>query len=232
VKAVIPFKKKGAKSRLGQLLSAAEREELAMSMLKDVLRAVASSAIDEIEIIATGVGDEEVREAARAGAVSAIAVTVRQDDRELNEVLNDVLARERKPILIVMADVPLATPESINRIIAHEAEVVIVPGRKGGTNALFLRKPSAFSVSYYGMSFAAHLAIAKQRQLSHAVDDSFFISTDMDEVEDLVELLIHGTGFSAAYLRLIGVGLEVDRAAKTRARIERRTAAASKRETF
>jgi 2-phospho-L-lactate guanylyltransferase len=232
VKAVIPFKKKGAKSRLGQLLSAAEREEFAMCMFKDVLRAVASSAIEEIEIIATGVEAEQLRAAARAGAVNSCTLTARQDDRELNEVLNEVLGRERAPLLIVMADMPLVTPESINRIIAHDEEVVIVPGRKGGTNALFLRKPSAFSVSYYGMSFTEHLAIAKQRQLSHAVYDSFFISTDIDEVEDLVELLIHGSGFSTAYLHRIGIGLQVDKAAKTRAWIERRTATAIKRETF
>jgi 2-phospho-L-lactate guanylyltransferase len=232
VKAVIPFKKKGAKSRLGQLLSAAEREEFAMCMFKDVLRAVASSAIEEIEIIATGVEAEQVRAAARAAAVNFSALTVRQDDRELNEVLNEVLSRERAPILIVMADVPLVTAESINRIIAHDEEVVIVPGRKGGTNALFLRKPSTFSVSYYGISFTEHLAIAKQRQLSHALYDSFFISTDIDELEDLVELLIHGSGFSTAYIRLLGVGLAVDKAAKTRAWIERRTDTGIKRETF
>lgn len=203
-----------------------------MCMLKDVLRAVANSAIEELEIIATGVEAEQVRAAARATEVNSSALTVQQDDRELNEVLNEVLARERAPLLLLMADVPLVTPESINRIIAHDEEVVIVPGRKGGTNALFLRKPSAFTVSYYGMSFREHLAIAKQRQLSHAVYDSFFISTDIDEAEDLVELLIHGSGFSAAYLHLIGIGLQVDKAAKTRAWVERRTATTAKRETF
>ena len=232
MKAVIPFKKKGAKSRLAQLLTAEEREELALCMLKDVLRALASSAIDELEIITTGVEPEQVRAVARAAAVNSSALTIWQDDRELNEVLNEVLAREGAPLLLLMADVPLVTPESINRIIAHDEAVVIVPGRKGGTNALFLQKPSAFTVSYYGMSFMEHLAIAQQRQLSHAVYDSFFISTDIDEVEDLVELLIHGSGFSTAYLQRIDVGLAVDKAAKTRAWVERRTATAAKRETF
>lgn len=231
MKVVIPFKKKGAKSRLAQLLSAVEREEFAMCMLTDVLHALASSTIGEIEIIATGVEAEQVRAAGRAAAVSSSALSVRQDDRELNDVLNAVLARERAPLLILMADVPLVTPGSITRIIAHDEAVVIVPGRKGGTNALFLRTPAAFTVSYYGMSFMEHLAIAQQRQLSLAVYDSFFISTDIDEVEDLVELFIHGSGLSTAYLRRIGLGLQADKAAKTRAWIERRTGTV-KRETF
>ncbi|RZN39776.1 MAG: hypothetical protein EFT35_03675 [Methanophagales archaeon ANME-1-THS] len=40
-------------------------------------------------------------------------------------------------------------------------------------------------------------------------------------MEDLIELVIHGTGVSAAYLRSIGLSLHVDKNLRTRARIER-----------
>lgn len=224
VKAIIPFKKEGAKSRLGDFLTENEREELAISMLKDVLVALSESKIDEVEIITTGSRDEIEKEAQLNGALdltSTLKVSVREDERGLNEVLNEAITEEKEPTLILMADVPLTTPESINEIIEHEEVVVIVPGRKGGTNALFLRRPYAFSVAYYGLSFSKHIETAKRRNLSHAVYDSFFISADIDEVEDLIELLIHGNGFSADYLHRIGVFLNVDKNSKSRAVVDR-----------
>jgi 2-phospho-L-lactate guanylyltransferase len=226
VKAIIPFKKDGAKSRLGYFLSESEREELALTMLKDVLVALSKSKIAVVEIISTGSGNEiaeevKVEEILVNVTKATLTVSFRQDDRELNEALNAVLTEEKEPVLILMADVPLTTPESINELIAHKEDVVIVPGRKGGTNALFLRKPYEFLVSYYGTSYLAHRETAKQRNLSHAVYDSFFISTDIDEVEDLIELLIHGNGFAVDYLRSLGVCLKVNKNLKTRAKVDR-----------
>jgi len=224
VKAIIPFKKEGAKSRLGHLLTESEREELALRMLMDVLGAISESKLEEVEIIATCPKDELVEELELHGGVDLklrLKVSVREDRRGLNELLNDVIGKEQEPMLIIMADIPLATSRSINEIIEHEEEVVIAPGRKGGTNALFLRRPYDFSVSYYGISCAEHIEMAKKRNLSYAVYDSFFISTDIDEIDDLIELLIHGKGFSAAYIRSIGIVLHVDKNLRTRALIER-----------
>jgi len=225
VKAIIPFKKEGAKSRLGAFLTENEREELAISMLKDVLVALSESKIEEVEIISTSSWAGIVKEAQLNGALdltSTLKVNVRVDERGLNEVLNEAITEEKEPALIIMADVPLTTPESINEILEHEEEVVIVPGRKGGTNALFLRRPYAFAVAYYGLSFSTHIETAKRGNLSHAVYDSFFISVDIDEVEDLIELLIHGNGFSSDYLRRIGVFLNVDKNSKSRAVVDRK----------
>jgi 2-phospho-L-lactate guanylyltransferase len=223
VRAVIPFKQAGAKSRLGALLSEIEREELALCMLRDVLATLARSTIREVEIISTAASADLIAVTKQQDA-SNMSITVREDTRDLNDALNDLLADEIEPVLIVMADIPLALPATINEIVAHPEEVVIVPGRKGGTNALFLRNPSAFSVSYYGTSFAKHRELAQRRHLSFAIHDSFFISTDIDEVDDLIELLIHGNGYSTAYLRRIGVQLLADKQAKTRAVITRSAA--------
>ena len=224
MKAIIPFKKEEAKSRLADFLGEREREELAIRMLKDVLVALSESEIEEAEIIST-CSEEEITEDARLWLDSdlkqKLKLTVREDGRGLNEVLNEVIKEEKSPLLIIMADIPLATPESINEIITHEEDVVIAPGRKGGTNALFLRRPYEVSVSYYGISCLEHIETAKRRSLSYAVHDSFFISADMDEIEDLMELLIHGRGFSAGYLRGIGVHLRVDKNSKMRAKVDR-----------
>jgi len=216
MKAIIPFKKEGAKSRLGNFLNEKEREELAIRMLQDVLVALSESEIEEAEIISTCSKlnfEFDLR--------SKLKLTVREDERELNEVINEVIREKKESVLIIMADIPLATPESINEIVRRGEDVVIAPGRKGGTNALFLRRPSDFFVSYYGISCSEHIETAKRRNLSHAVYDSLFISADIDEVEDLIELLIHGKGFAVEYLREIGVFLRVDKYSKMRAMVGR-----------
>jgi 2-phospho-L-lactate guanylyltransferase len=230
-KAIIPFKKERAKSRLGGVLSEKEREEFAVRMLGDVLVALSESEIEEVEIIST-CSEEQIKEDLNRGlklnleleselkSDLNLKLTVREDGRGLNEVLNEEIKDEKEPVLIIMADVPLATPESINEIISREEDVVITPGREGGTNALFLRKPYKFAVSYYGISCLKHIETAKRRDLSYAIHDSFFISTDIDEVDDLIELLIHGRGFSAEYLRGIGVSIHADNNSKMRAKVK------------
>jgi 2-phospho-L-lactate guanylyltransferase len=233
-KAIIPFKKERAKSRLGGVLSEKEREEFAVRMLGDVLVALSESEIEEVEIIST-CSEEQIKEDLNIGlklnleleskSDLNLKLSVREDGRGLNEVLNEEIKDEKEPVLIIMADVPLATPESINEIISREEDVVITPGREGGTNALFLRKPYKFAVSYYGISCLKHIETARRRDLSCAIHDSFFISTDIDEVDDLIELLIHGRGgsrsrsFSAEYLRGIGVSIHADNNSKMRAKV-------------
>ena len=236
-KAIIPFKKERAKSRLGGVLSEKEREEFAVRMLGDVLVALSESEIEEVEIIST-CSEEQIKEDLNRGLKLNLELeselksdlnlnlklTVREDGRGLNEVLNEEIKDEKEPVLIIMADVPLATPESIDEIISREEDVVIAPGREGGTNALFLRKPYKFAVSYYGISCLKHIETAKRRDLSCAIHDSFFISTDIDEVDDLIELLIHGRGrsmvFSAEYLRGIGVSIHAGNNSKMRAKVK------------
>lgn len=224
MKVIIPFKKEGAKSRLGEVLTEREREEFALHMLIDVLAAIADSEIADVEIIATCPKDELVEDLKRRGGLnllSELTIAFNEDKRGLNEFLNEVLRAEQEPVLIIMADIPLVSGQCINRLLEHPEEVVIAPGRKGGTNALLLRRPNAFTVSYYGISYTEHIQLAKQKKLSYAIHDSFALSTDIDEVDDLIEVLIHGTGSSAAYLRSIGLALRVDKKLRTRAQIER-----------
>jgi 2-phospho-L-lactate guanylyltransferase len=61
------------------------------------------------------------------------------------------------------------------------------------------------------MSFLKHVKIAGDAGLSYDVVDSFRLHTDIDEKEDLVELLIHGTGRSRAYLEELGFVLSAEK---------------------
>jgi len=197
MRAVIPFKKNNAKSRLSALLSENEREELAMAMLGDVAQALQSSkCFDVIDVLSTSI--IEIKEA-------NLVLT----DKGLNEALNEYLKKMsshsiNEPVLIIMADIPLVSVQNIRDITAASSDVVIAPGRMGGTNALFIRNPSRFHVDYYGASFLKHCEIASGNGLKFEVYDSFNLSTDIDEVSDLPEVLLHGKGHAARYLKKLG----------------------------
>ncbi|ATZ61086.2 MAG: 2-phospho-L-lactate guanylyltransferase [Methanosarcinales archaeon Met12] len=178
MKAIIPFKMENAKSRLSPLLSALERKEFAERMLEDVIHALDNSVVRKYEVLTGGTLDDAI-----------------------NGAIRDV----QTPILIVMPDLPLIQPRHINEVVGSSADVVIAPGRGGGTNLLFLREPHLFKVQYHNTSFLRHVQIAQDRGMSVDIYDSFFVSTDMDVPEDLVELLIHGTGAAARYLCEIDV---------------------------
>ena len=198
MRAVIPFKKSNAKSRLGALLDEKEREDLAIAMLSDVAGTLAGSdCFDVIDILSTS-------------PIYVENTNIVLTEMGLNEALNEYLRKMsshnlNEPVLIIMADIPLVSKKNIQDIVSSQADLVIVPGRMGGTNAVFIRNPLSFHVDYYGVSFLKHLEIAKG--LSVEVFDSFNLSTDIDEVSDLAEVLIHGKGHSKEYLEKIGVKL-------------------------
>lgn len=200
MRAVIPFKKSNAKSRLGALLSEKEREELAIAMLNDVAEALINSGcFDVIDVLSTSIIEVE-------GANIVLA------EKGLNEALNEYLQKMsshkiNEPVLIIMADVPLVSINNIRSIAASRADIVVAPGRMGGTNALFIREPSSFRVDYYGTSFLKHLEIGRKNNLKIEVFDSFNFSTDIDEVTDLTEILIHGKGHAQGYLKKLGFNL-------------------------
>ncbi len=204
MRAVIPFKKSNAKSRLSSFLTDKEREDFAMAMLSDVAGTLVSSGcFDVVDILSTSLIDHEV---------ANIVLT----DSGLNEALNEYLKKTsshslNEPVLIIMADVPLISIKNIRDITASKADIVIAPGRMGGTNAIFIRDPSRFHVDYYGASFLKHRDIAQNNGLTVEVFDSFNLSTDIDEGADLVEVLLHGTGRAADCLKKIGFAVAESR---------------------
>lgn len=182
MKIIVPYKKKGGKSRLSPLLSPSEREELAEYMLEDVVSTLSKAGLEDVSIVS---------------------------DEGLNAVLNKIIANSTDPMLIIMPDLPLISSEHILDITSSNEDVVISPGRRGGTNILFLRDPSTFRVDYNGASFLNHLQIAKDVGLMTRVYESFCVSCDIDEVDDLAELIIHGRGKASQYLNNIGVSLHI-----------------------
>jgi 2-phospho-L-lactate guanylyltransferase len=204
---IVPFSTDRPKSRLSDALSPDERSAFARAMLDDVLDAVAAAG-GEPRVLATDAVDVDV------------PVTV--DDRPLTEAVNAALdARLNsdgdesdadglpEPVAVVMADLALATPAALDRLFAagRDAEVAVAPGRGGGTNAFVASHPD-FRVDYHGASYLDHRDIADEIGAAFAAVDSHRLGTDVDEPDDLAEVLIHGDGRSAAWLREAGFALD------------------------
>jgi len=201
MKILIPFKANNPKSRLSDILSFEERKRLAELMLLDVIDA--AKPFGEIRVIAPAkieLDDVDV------------VVEISDLNTSINKELDDV------PVAVVMSDLPLLDKSTLSRFFETDGEIVLAPGRKGGTNMLMARR-AGFRVSYHYGSFFKHLEYAKQNGFSVSIFDSFFSSVDIDDKEDLLELLLHGEGKrSWEYLRNIGFDVKFEKTP----RIERR----------
>ena len=201
---IVPFSTDRPKSRLSDVLSPDERKEFARAMLDDVLDAVAA-ARGEPRVLATDAVD--------------VDRPVSVDDRPLTEAVNAALdarlgaASERgeavEPVAVVMADLALATPAALGRLFeaGRDADVAVAPGRGGGTNAFVASHPE-FRVDYHGASYLDHREIAAEIGADLTAVDSHRLATDVDEPDDLAEVLIHGEGRAAAWLREAGFALD------------------------
>jgi 2-phospho-L-lactate guanylyltransferase len=192
MRVVVPFAVQSPKTRLASVLDADERREFARTMLGDVLAAVDDAGYDP-EVLATAPLDVDA------------AVTV--DDRPLTPAVNAVL--EQGPAAVVMADLALATAETLRRFLDADGDVVVAPGLGGGTNALVVRHPD-FRVDYHGASIRDHRRIARDVGADLTEVDSMRLAADVDEPSDLVEVLLHGRGEAASWLREAGFDLDAD----------------------
>lgn len=199
VKAVIPFRPVNPKTRLSNLLSESEREEFTAAMLNDVVSALIEG------------GCSPVLLSTRPYTVSGAETVVM--DLGLNEALNEYFSTLHEPVLLMMTDIALLNADAVRKMLSTDADIAIAPGRGGGTNSIFIKDPQKFRADFYGASFLDHLAVAESFGKSVEVIDSFRLSTDIDEEEDLTEVLIHGGAKSRSkkYLEELGYSLSIEK---------------------
>jgi 2-phospho-L-lactate guanylyltransferase len=170
-----------AKGRLAPALGPIERRLLTIAMLEDVVAALqATGGLEPPAVISP---DREVWRRADAMGCRVIEEEAGADD------LNRSLARAAgmlagdSGLLVVAADLPLASPEAIGRVLeaAARAPVVVVPSRDGaGTNVLAWRDRASFQPGFGPGSAARHLAAPGA--LRH---DEPGLALDVDTVADL-----------------------------------------------
>ena len=194
MRVVVPFDAREPKTRLSPLLDADERRAFAMAMLRDVLDALRDADADP-ELL--------------ANAPVGVDVPETVDERDLTTAVNGVLAgADEERVAVVMADLALVTPATVERLLATDADVTIAPGLGGGTNALVVGHPS-FRVDYHGASVRDHRRAAATLGATLREVDSFRLAIDVDEPADLAEVLLHGDGRSAEWLQAAGIELSV-----------------------
>ena len=203
MRVVVPFAAETPKTRLADVLSGDERVAFAEAMLADVLAAVDGAGY-EPEVLSTAALSVE------DDLGLDVEATVTVEGRRLTPAVNAVLEGTDGPVAVVMADLAIATPAALRRLFDADGDVVVAPGRGGGTNALVVRAPD-FRVDYHGASFLDHLRAAEGVGADVSVVDSHRLATDVDTESDLVEVLIHGEGRARTWLEDAGFELAIDR---------------------
>lgn len=192
MRVLVPFDAGDPNTRLSPVLDSDERAAFATAMLDDVLAAVRAADHDP-ELLATESIDR--------------SCPVRVDERPLSTAVNAVLESAEEAVAVVMADLALATADSVASLFDPSAEVVLAPGLGGGTNALVARH-SDFRVDYHGGSYRKHCQQARDCGASVHTVDSFRLALDVDEPADLPEVLLHGEGQASEWLREAGFSLD------------------------
>ena len=175
-----------AKSRLGAVLDAEERQELVETLLRRPIEAAhATAGVDEVLVVSPDA--DVLRLAAAAGARP-----VEQRSRGLNPALQEARDAATAPrLLIVPADIPGVDAVSLERILAAgdaagSPSVVLVPDRHGrGTNALLLDPPDVIDPAFGGDSRAGHAWLASSADAAYA-EVADVLELDVDTPEDLL----------------------------------------------
>jgi 2-phospho-L-lactate/phosphoenolpyruvate guanylyltransferase len=195
IHAVVPVKDtRQAKQRLAGVLDRAQRQELALAMLEDVLAVLAR--VDEVAGILVVTAD---------AAAAAIAARYRAGVTE--EGAHDghtgaVAAAARRLVedgmLTVPGDIPLLEPDDVRRLISAHREAMrhssraftIVPAHdERGSNAVLCSPARAVPLRFGEDSFFPHLAAAKARAIEPEVVRLPRIALDIDTPQDLALLL-------------------------------------------
>src|SRR5215213_1601101 len=176
----------GAKSRLGAVLDAEERQELVTTLLRrTIAAALGARGVSEVLVVSPDAAVLGVAEAAGARSVQ-------QRSRGLNPALHEARDATSAPrLLIIPADIPAVDARGLERVLAAgdaagRPSVVLVPDRHGrGTNALLLDPPDVIDPAFGGDSRAGHAWLASSADAAFTeVRD--VLGLDIDTPEDLL----------------------------------------------
>lgn len=211
--ALVPLKGfSSAKQRLAGVLSDAERERLAQSMIADVLAVLAGH--PDLAGVALVADDPAAEWLARYYEVTLL----RESDlgvHGLNPVLTAALnwlgERGVSDVLVLHGDLPLLSAGEVSELIAaHRGRapnvVLGVPDRRGvGTNALLLSLPLTWPLAFGHDSWQRHRqAAARAGLLQLKAISAPGLAFDVDLAEDLVFLQQQsGPGPAAATRRFL-----------------------------
>jgi 2-phospho-L-lactate guanylyltransferase len=190
---VVPFRGEGAKLRLAPL-ETADRRDLALAMLADVLAAC-------VAVGATTLVTADADAAKLAGELGATVLA----DPGGGQGAAVAAALAQGPALVVNADVPCAVPRDLRALLAAAPPdgFALVQARDETTNALALPRPELFRPLYGRRSarrFRAHAAELGVEAVAAAIPN---LVDDVDTLDDLRRLQLRvGPRTQSALARL------------------------------
>lgn len=186
---VIPIKDLSfAKQRLMDVLDAAERAQLVLAMLTDLLGAATEADCGAVLVVAS---NEAVFDIARHFGAACIRET---DVRGYNVASALGLARSAGGnVAVLPGDIPLATADEIRCLCApaHSDSrcIRLAPSRdQRGTNGMFLATPELLRPSFGLNSFARHCTSARQSGCEPTLVEAPGLARDIDTPHDLHDL--------------------------------------------
>ena len=183
---IVPMKPLSqGKSRLAQTLSAEQRADLALGMLRRVVLAIKAASVDTVWVVG---GDDRVRELTQTLGADCL--------EELGDDLNDTLKKafelafkQGKSALYVAGDLPFLKPGDIHSMLQasrSRGNVTLAPARRdGGTNAILVPVGVPMQPELGQGSFMKHLTQAARLETSVAINSSHGLGFDLDVVDDL-----------------------------------------------
>lgn len=210
---VIPVKRfSNAKTRLSNMLSAAERESLAQVMLHDVLQAASEAClVSGIVVVSNEVRSRYAVE--RVGGLyleesgSGLSGAIRQ-------AADWLTSHGQRGLMMLPGDVPLVSSREIDRIVEQHSgspAVSLAPDREhDGTNALAVTPADAIPFSFGRESFSRHKQAAEAAGIKPVVHDMSGLALDIDNPMDVQTLLTYDSETeSLAYLTDSGIARRV-----------------------
>ena len=195
---IVPVKPlKLAKSRLAQVLTPDERQQIAGTMFRHVLDVVTQVP----QVVGTLVisRDNKALSIAREYGANTVQESGAPELNVALERATQVLTSWRcDSLLILPADLPLICPDDVVNILEMGYEdpsiVIATDRRQDGTNALFMRPPGLIPYSFGPGSYQRHLALAEIAGVRAREYASPRMTLDIDYPEDIER-----------YNRLVGI---------------------------
>ncbi len=178
----------GAKSRLSALLSPAQRERLAATMLEDVLSALAGATrlagimVNTVDptaaALAANYGARVVTEGALDGHTGAV-----------NGMARVLLAEGHGALLTLPGDIPRVTSAEIDAVVSScrpAPSFTIVPAHDElGSNAVLCSPPNSVRLRFGDDSYFPHVAAARRAGIEPTIVRQPGIGLDIDHPVDL-----------------------------------------------
>ena len=186
--AVLPVRAlQGGKQRLAEEFNEQQRVALCRALLNDALSALLGS--DYLAGILVVTGDASVMDMAEQAGVTVLKESGEGLNAAVTEGARWVRDRGADTVLVMHADLPLASSVVIDELIrCHQLitgpHCTLVPDRhEQGTNALVLSPPEAMPFAFGENSLQQHVTIAAQQGLRYAVLPNMELGCDGMEIE-------------------------------------------------